>query len=175
MYPTFETFQAAVEAAGLQAVKRSPTHWQVIGRFRVNYYPAAKRGPTAYVNGTHAGTYCSSIADVVRMATEPPPVAGKRANRKKNTRRAKARLLRKDPHCYWCRAPLTRETATLEHIIPLARGGSNGSDNLTIACRGCNADRGHDMPEVFAPEYVGKTGKALIDVMTGGTKTPQRK
>ena len=48
----------------------------------------------------------------------------------------------------YCDAKLEWRTATLEHIVPLARGGSYATDNLTLACRSCNEGRGHDMPEL---------------------------
>ena len=33
--------------------------------------------------------------------------------------------------------------ATIEHIVPRAHGGTDGLDNLAIACARCNAAKGH--------------------------------
>lgn len=45
-----------------------------------------------------------------------------------------AAILRGDP-CSYCGAP----GGELDHIDPLARGGAESWDNLTSACRSCNA------------------------------------
>lgn len=47
------------------------------------------------------------------------------------------------PRCGYCRtsSAITGETNTIDHIIPLARGGSSEEDNLWVACRRCNRDK----------------------------------
>jgi len=44
--------------------------------------------------------------------------------------------------CCFCRKPIPIDNATLEHVLPLAFGGSWNERNLTLSCRECNADRG---------------------------------
>lgn len=41
----------------------------------------------------------------------------------------------------------------VEHIIPVARGGSDGLDNLALACSGCN---GHKYDKVEALDPISK-------------------
>jgi CRISPR/Cas system Type II protein with McrA/HNH and RuvC-like nuclease domain len=36
---------------------------------------------------------------------------------------------------------------TLDHVIPLSRGGWDGWDNVVTACRSCNNRKGDDTPE----------------------------
>lgn len=36
--------------------------------------------------------------------------------------------------------------AQIEHVIPRARGGSEGLDNLVLACAACNREKGVTMP-----------------------------
>lgn len=43
--------------------------------------------------------------------------------------------------CWICREPVLLEDATLEHIKPLADGGSSHIDNLAISHRWCNHAR----------------------------------
>jgi 5-methylcytosine-specific restriction endonuclease McrA len=43
------------------------------------------------------------------------------------------------------RQALTRFTATLDHVTPVAEGGDNGFENLVTACFGCNS-RKHKRP-----------------------------
>lgn len=49
-----------------------------------------------------------------------------------------AAILRRDPCCY-CGGP----AGEIDHIVPVIRGGSGEWDNLTAACRSCNATK-HD-------------------------------
>jgi 5-methylcytosine-specific restriction endonuclease McrA len=44
--------------------------------------------------------------------------------------------------CVYCSSPLTLLNATLEHILPLAFGGTHAPSNLTLACHACNHRRG---------------------------------
>lgn len=41
--------------------------------------------------------------------------------------------------CFFCHAPLQKAEATVEHLVPLARGGSNADDNCVACCWSINA------------------------------------
>jgi 5-methylcytosine-specific restriction endonuclease McrA len=41
--------------------------------------------------------------------------------------------------CRYCQKQLTRLTATLDHVKPIAEGGDNSLENLVTACLDCNA------------------------------------
>ena len=43
----------------------------------------------------------------------------------------------------YCGRVLTPETATVEHIVPLAGNGLDSLRNLTLACASCNNEAGH--------------------------------
>ena len=58
--------------------------------------------------------------------------------------------------CYWCNAKLNGEHH-IDHVIPLSRGGSNGPDNIVIACPICNLSKGDKLPH----EWEGNGGKLL--------------
>lgn len=51
-------------------------------------------------------------------------------------------LLRSRRTCPYCRAPITPETAIIDHIIPVALGGLHGMVNLVACCATCNAAKG---------------------------------
>lgn len=62
--------------------------------------------------------------------------------------RAKARELRKSGwwkskisagKCHWCGKTVGAAALTLDHIVPLARGGRSTRGNCVPACRECNA------------------------------------
>jgi hypothetical protein len=69
------------------------------------------------------------------------------ARRKAKTqRRFRLHALSLHPYCRWCQCPLTRDTATADHLVPLSRGGSNDWANLCLACLGCNQSRQNKLP-----------------------------
>lgn len=53
--------------------------------------------------------------------------------------------------CIYCLEPISFGKDSLEHIIPLSRGGSNDYKNLAIACCSCNSSkRDRLIEEVFS-------------------------
>ena len=57
-----------------------------------------------------------------------------------------ARMKAEQPWCTYCGSPATRgNDLTIDHVVPLSRGGTNRRDNLTVACRRCNS-RKRDAP-----------------------------
>lgn len=54
--------------------------------------------------------------------------------------------------CHYCRKQLTRFTATVDHLTPIAEGGGNSRENLVTACLDCNAKRNKEPAgETLAP------------------------
>lgn len=71
-------------------------------------------------------------------------VAMKRALRKGALRDCSQR-------CVYCATRLDQRTATLDHVVPLARGGANDPGNLVVACAPCNRLKSDLLPfEFFA-------------------------
>ena len=64
--------------------------------------------------------------------------------------RAKARELRKTPYyrnlfrkgiCHYCGKKFPPEELTIDHIVPVARGGRSTKGNLVVCCRSCNQEQ----------------------------------
>jgi len=67
-------------------------------------------------------------------------------------------------HCVYCEqstwivhvpvppdvVPTKKNRGTIEHIIPVSRGGSNRSTNLTLSCMDCNKTRAYLPHEIFS-------------------------
>ena len=51
--------------------------------------------------------------------------------------------------CYYCNALLTSVNKTVDHMIPLVRGGSNTVDNKVPCCKACNRLKGDLTPDEF--------------------------
>lgn len=47
--------------------------------------------------------------------------------------------------CRYCGA--SNVPMTIDHLVPVSRGGSNRMENLVLACEGCNGEKGHKAPE----------------------------
>ncbi|WP_375496040.1 HNH endonuclease [uncultured Nostoc sp.] len=48
--------------------------------------------------------------------------------------------------CFWCSCQLLSKTLTIDHYIPLSKGGSNRLNNLRLACRSYNLGRSNSLP-----------------------------
>ncbi len=48
--------------------------------------------------------------------------------------------------CYYCGREVGRERLTMDHVIPLSRGGKSKKGNLVPACKECNNKKKYLMP-----------------------------
>lgn len=72
-------------------------------------------------------------------------IATQRVNRTvQDKRKLLEKLVKRDGEraCAYCGKPLGWDNATIEHVIPVSRGGPDRIDNMVIACRVCNAYMG---------------------------------
>lgn len=47
--------------------------------------------------------------------------------------------------CYLCLKTIPINEDTLDHIIPLSKGGTNEYNNLSVSCRSCNSKKGNKL------------------------------
>ena len=48
--------------------------------------------------------------------------------------------------CYYCHRRVGRENLTMDHLVPLARGGKSKKGNLVPACKDCNSKKKYLLP-----------------------------
>lgn len=98
------------------------------------------------------------------------------ARRTKSIRRSKPKGILEELcemqnwRCDYCRRSMRRKarkdkswlTATLDHVVPISRGGRNQRSNLVAACSGCNSAKG----SMSADEY-----RAAIAIEAGTAET----
>lgn len=53
-----------------------------------------------------------------------------------------------DDHCLCCLKKLERKELSIDHVVPISKGGSDGIENLQPLCRRCNVRKG-----VFTIDY----------------------
>lgn len=69
------------------------------------------------------------------------------------------RLLKLAKACYYCERPFSKTLKpTIDHILPLNKGGSHTIDNLCLACKSCNSKKNAKHPEEWAKQI----GRLLI-------------
>ena len=138
------------EKSGVEYIDKGNGHVQLKGALLVNYYPDSK-SKSAYVAGTKKAVKRVTPKEAVAMCFQAPESQGAKDRRGGNSRRKRLALLKRGvTECWWCEKPLTIDTSTLEHIIPLDRGGLDNANNRTLACLKCNNDRGNNMPEIIS-------------------------
>jgi 5-methylcytosine-specific restriction endonuclease McrA len=54
--------------------------------------------------------------------------------------------------CFYCSTPLTKDTATIDHVEGQTGEMPNAIQNLVSACKPCNAKKGHFPIDAFKPE-----------------------
>src|SRR5260221_27824 len=72
-----------------------------------------------------------------------------RINRKRTPLRFKKRILfnRDNWQCQYCLADLVYHNITIEHLLPVSRGGETSYRNCVAACRPCNRRKANMTPE----------------------------
>jgi hypothetical protein len=65
------------------------------------------------------------------------------AQERKREKRIRDSVIERDKlYCCYCDVPLTKDTVTMEHIVPHSKHGTYNKTNLTVACAYCNNKRG---------------------------------
>lgn len=78
-----------------------------------------------------------------------------KAGRKKYLREERKMVYdRAGGRCMLCGQKLLLEDMTLDHIVPLSKGGEDGLGNLQAAHRECNEFKGNTLPEDFLGRVV---------------------
>ena len=139
----FKEFANEAVKAGLSPCDKGNLHWQVKGKLLVNYYPS--RG-TIYVAGTTKGRRSYNLEEVFRYCNElPKPNEFAKIAKRKQYTKANQKLWHRSPYCWICKKKLTVEAGTIDHFIPLSKGGLNNENNYRLACEPCNLKRGNSL------------------------------
>ena len=59
--------------------------------------------------------------------------------------------------CYYCENKFSKEELTMDHKLPLSRGGKSSKGNLVVACKTCNSEKKYLTPaELILQNQMGK-------------------
>jgi 5-methylcytosine-specific restriction enzyme A len=48
--------------------------------------------------------------------------------------------------CHWCGQAVTPKELTMDHIVPISRGGKSTKNNVVPACKSCNTHKKQLLP-----------------------------
>jgi len=133
------------EPKPVKVVQEKEHSWYLTGDYIVIYNGKKK---TARIYNPETG--CFSLAYVCRFeqairAAQLGKLFEFKIGRKSSPKMkniVKTLLLKKSHLCCWCKYALTKEDATIEHVIPLSLGGSCYAENLSLSCQKCNNKMG---------------------------------
>jgi 5-methylcytosine-specific restriction endonuclease McrA len=79
--------------------------------------------------------------------------------RRRTPRFSKTNVYLRDLYtCQYCGEPFSRNSLTLDHVIPISRGGRTNWENIVTACNPCNSRKGNSLtpkPKIqpYQPDY----------------------
>lgn len=59
--------------------------------------------------------------------------------------------------CHWCGGSFQPEELTMDHIIPISRGGKAARNNVVPCCKDCNSKKKYLLPMEWE-EYINQFG-----------------
>lgn len=71
-------------------------------------------------------------------------------------------ILRDGPTCYICDRHLSPHEITLDHVLPIARGGPHSESNLAVCCTPCNSRKRDRLPDEL-PMDIARRVRARIE------------
>ena len=48
--------------------------------------------------------------------------------------------------CHYCEQKFTKDDLSMDHVVPLARGGKTTKSNCVVACKTCNHEKKYQTP-----------------------------
>jgi hypothetical protein len=86
--------------------------------------------------------------------------------------RLRAAAARDGGGCVWCGRPCTGLVrATTDHLVPKVKGGPSWLENEVVACRRCNAERGHRSPADWLAECERRGWAPDLDAVLGALRS----
>lgn len=61
--------------------------------------------------------------------------------------------------CHYCRKPVKPAELTMDHVVPLSRGGKSTKGNVVPACKDCNTKKRKLLPLEWV-EYMDRLAKS---------------
>lgn len=101
------------------------------------------------------GGYFAASIDAARRIWPIGATMFQSDDKHRKREREKARALRKSRWwqdklaagvCHFCQAKFSKELLTMDHVVPVSRGGKSVKGNVVVACKSCNNQKTHQTP-----------------------------
>lgn len=109
--------------------KKDPAHCELIKQKSLDYWKANREKYRAHVRNRRAKIRLSEGAHTADDVL--------------------SKIEQQKGLCYYCNGDISGGKHTVDHYIPIAKGGSNGPDNIVIACARCNCSKSDKLPDEF--------------------------
>jgi 5-methylcytosine-specific restriction endonuclease McrA len=103
-------------------------------------YLASVTNPSRKKSHTPRDVYLASVVLADQSTKKRRRQARKRRQFVENVRRREV-YERDDGRCWLCRKRVSFEAMTVDHVVPLSKGGVHGMSNVRCACRLCNSTK----------------------------------
>ena len=57
--------------------------------------------------------------------------------------------------CVYCGRKLAQKTCTMDHLIPIEKGGETAPCNVVVSCATCNIDKDNELPLIYMARRAG--------------------
>ena len=64
--------------------------------------------------------------------------------------------------CYYCHRKVGRNSLTMDHVLPLSRGGKSRKGNIVPACKQCNSKKKYLLPIEWEEYLKSLSGKSTL-------------
>ena len=73
---------------------------------------------------------------------------------KKEVKFSRSNVFSRDNYvCQYCEKKFPKNDLTLDHVIPISKGGDTSWENVTTSCKGCNNKKGNsDLKPLTTPK-----------------------
>jgi 5-methylcytosine-specific restriction endonuclease McrA len=79
---------------------------------------------------------------------------------------SRSHIFLRDNHCcQYCKKQLPAKLLTLDHVIPIMRGGPGSWENLVTSCQACNQAKGSRTPEEAGMPLMRRPAKLPINFL----------
>ncbi|MCF7848521.1 MAG: HNH endonuclease [Kiritimatiellales bacterium] len=81
------------------------------------------------------------MSDWIEIKKDPQHVARERAKAKELRKTQWWRQQLEKGICHYCGKKFAADKLTMDHVVPVARGGKSTKGNIVPACKECNSDK----------------------------------